>query len=43
MRITTGKMSRESRLSHHKGWFRVFRFRTVVEIWVGDRWMEVGL
>lgn len=23
--------------NHHKGWFRVFRFRKGVEIWIGKR------
>lgn len=26
---------------HHKGWFRVFKFRGIIEIWFGKRWIEI--
>lgn len=28
--------------SHHKGWFKVFRFNNGVEVWFGHRWIMIG-
>lgn len=41
MLITTGTFS--DRKSHHKGYFRVFRFGTrAIELWAGTRYMIVS-
>ena len=37
--ILTGKF--EFAEDHHKGWFRVFKFSTMIEIWFGKRWIEI--
>lgn len=23
---------------HHKGWFKVYRFDTAIEVWLGTKW-----
>lgn len=28
--------------SHHEGWFRVFRFSGIVEVWFGHYWITVA-
>lgn len=29
--------------SHHSGWFKVFRFGSAIEIWLGPRWILFDL
>lgn len=39
MNILTGRF--EFAEDHHNGWFRVFKFKNVIEIWFGKRWIEI--
>lgn len=32
----------ENPKAHHRGWFRVFRFRWAIEVWLGKRWIAIS-